>query len=483
MQNNLESIARLAGLRVLVLNWRDIRHPLAGGAEKYMHEISRRWVAAGLQVTWFTSRDDSQTASDTVDGIKILRMGGTLSVYPKAALMLLNQRQDYDAIIDCQNGIPFFSPIFAGQGIPVVQLVHHVHQDQFSTRFSAPVAALGRFLEGTASRWVYRQRPIAAVSPSTRRELRRRLRFPGPIFVVPNGTVNVPKAIGPRDPEPTITVVTRLVPHKRIDLLLAQVAVAARSVPHLRVNIVGDGPERARLQQLVVDLGLQAIVKLHGFQPNGVRDELLNGSWLTAITSAAEGWGLSVVEAAAWGVPCLALRVPGVRDSVVNGRTGWLVDEPHQFGEALVEKLKALMDEDYAREVSTDCQDWARCFTWDRSSVLLAGVLQEARIRLDRKVSESRGNRTDISTLALFDVPLDVDLNNVLRPTDEIELNGSSAAVLLNGLDEFDSAQALADIGVFDAELRPVETNHLLAGPSGLPDRQASSDRAASQLQ
>lgn len=483
MGSNLEALGSVSGQRILVLNWRDTKHPLAGGAEKYMHEISRRWVAAGADVTWFTGRGREQGSKDTVDGVKILRMGGTLSVYPMAAMKLVRSRGDFDAVVDCQNGIPFFSPLAAPRKIPVVQVVHHVHQDQFSTRFSAPMAAFGKFLEGTASRWVYGRRPIAAVSPSTRRELRRQLGFAGPIFVVPNGTIEVPHTVGPRDPDPTVTVVTRLVPHKRVDLLLGQLAVVAQAIPRLRVNIVGDGPERGRLQQIAADLGLHSTVKFHGFQPNAVRDQLLNGSWLTAITSAAEGWGLSVIESAAWGVPCLALRVPGIRDSVVDEETGWLVDRPRDYGDALIDKLRALSDEGYAREIAGACQDWARCFTWERSASLLAGVLQEAALRQDRSLAESRGSRTDLSTMAAFELPPGTDLCAHLRPTDEVVHDGGKVAVLFNGCDEFDTAQVLAAMGVVDAELRPVELSDLLAGPVGRPLRGRPSTQGATGIQ
>lgn len=314
----------------------------------------------------------------------------------------------------------------------------------------------------------YGQRTIAAVSPSTRLELRRRLGFTGPIFVVPNGTINVPSTIGPRDPDPTITVVTRLVPHKRVDLLLGQLAGAARSIPRLRVNIVGDGPERPRLQQIAADLGLHSTVKFHGYQPNEVRDELLNGSWLTAITSAAEGWGLSVIEAAAWGVPCLAMRVPGIRDSVVDDRTGWLIDDPADYGQAIIDKITLLTDENYARNMSVACQEWARCFNWDRSAALLSGVLQEATIRMDRRLADSRGTRTDLSTLARFSPPPGLDLRVHLRPTDEASFDGDVVSVLFNGYDEFDAAQLLAALGVVGAELRQVEISDLLAGPAGI---------------
>ena len=185
---------------------------------------------------------------------------------------------------------------------------------------------------------------------------------------MPNGNTATPDVRSPRDPDPTITVVTRLVPHKRVDVLLAQLAVAAAAEPKLRVDIVGDGPERVRLTALAAELGLGDVVTFHGYQPDEIRDELLRRAWLTMSTSHHEGWGLSIIEAAAYGVPTLALRVPGVRDSVVNGSTGWLVDEVGQFGTAAILALRELADDDRAREITEACQVWARCFTWDRSA-------------------------------------------------------------------------------------------------------------------
>ena len=97
----------------------------------------------------------------------------------------------------------------------------------------------------------------------------------------------------------------------------------------------------------------------------------MSRAWLTTSTSVAEGWGCSVVEAAAWGVPCLALDVPGIRDSVIDGRTGWLVPRGDAVGPALTQVLSALAEENRAREIALACQDWARCFSWDRSAGLI----------------------------------------------------------------------------------------------------------------
>lgn len=469
---DLNSPAQLAGKHVLVLNWRDIKHSQAGGAEQYMHEISRRWVNSGVRVTWFTGRDTGQSAEETIDGIRILRGGGALSIYGQAALRLLRTNGQFDAVVDCQNGIPFFSPLFLRGDIPIVQLVHHVHQEQFRTRFSPPMAAVGRFLESSGAKTVYGQRAIVAVSPSTRMELRK-LGFRGPVHVVPNGTIDIPPTVAARAAEPTIAVVSRLVPHKRLDLLLGQFAVAARRLPNLRMDIVGDGPERARLQQLAMDLGLDHAITFHGYQPNEVRDNLLSRAWMTATTSASEGWGCSVIEAAAWGVPCLALRVPGIRDSVVDGRTGWLVDHPTDFGSAMVDAITELTEPEAAIIVSGECREWARCFTWDRSTMLLTGVLlEEAKMRRDG--GDPRAFHSDLSTLVQFEVPAQfevpdgIDFTAALRPTDEYALTDGHVSIIMKGRDEFEAFAAMKKIGVAAADIRSAGRNTLLAGPGSV---------------
>ncbi|WP_432393459.1 glycosyltransferase family 4 protein [Pseudarthrobacter sp. L19] len=360
-----------------------------------------------------------------------------------------------------------FLPLFVPKGIPVVQLVHHVHQDQFDTRFSRPMAALGRYLEGTVSQAVYGARTIAAVSPSTRLELRR-LGVRGPIEIVPNGTIDVPGRVGPRNPDPTITVVSRLVPHKRIDILLGQVAVAATAIPRLRVEIVGSGPEHARLERLSMDLGLASLVTFHGYQPDQVRNALLNRAWLTVCTSDAEGWGCSIIEAAAWGVPCVALRVAGIRDSVVDGRTGWLVDSPKELGASLLSAVAAISDARVRSSISSACQDWARCFSWERSAELLAGVLLDEqgapgrrRFALDRS-----GIQSDMSTVARFVRPEGADLGGLLRGTDEMAERGGIVSALLKGRDEFEASALIRRLGVTQAEMWAASRCDLLAGPS-----------------
>lgn len=467
------SIKRLSGARVVVLDWRDIRHPQAGGAEQFMHQIARRWAAAGAQVSWLAAGPAGLARREVVDGVCIHRAGGPLSLYARTALRLMRMQGRIDYIVDCQNGIPFFAPLFVAPTVPVLQVVHHVHQDQFATRFGPALAAIGRFLEGTAARWVYGQRPLVAVSPSTRQELRRRLRFRAPIHIVPNGSAAVPTARATRDPDPTIALVSRLVPHKRVDLLLENLVRVAEAIPRLRVDVVGDGSELQRLRRLADELGLARVVSFHGFQPDAVRDDLLNRAWLTAVTSAGEGWGCSVIEAARLGVPTVALRVPGIRDSVVDGQTGWLVDEKGDLAAVLTAALHELADDDRARHVTEVCQAWARCFDWNRSAALLAGALLDAAAHSAGQ-SRARSARSDIATVVCFPrptawPPAEQLPSAALRPTDQVIVDEGQVHLLLPGCDEVDAVTVLARLGISGASVRLADRHDLLAGPAGLP--------------
>ena len=231
----------------LVLNWRDVQHPQAGGAEQYMHQIARRWVEVGARVTWLTARGPGQSPRAVIDGIEVVRAGGALGIYPRAALAAAAPfRPDR-----LRRRLPERHPVL----LAAVRRARRAGRAGRAPRAPGPVRACGSARcsppwaassRARGTRVVYKDAPIAAVSPSTRQELRRRLRLPRPDPHRAQRQLAPPEVRSPRDPEPTITVVTRLVPHKRVDVLLAQLAITASAVPKLRVDIVGDGPERIR---------------------------------------------------------------------------------------------------------------------------------------------------------------------------------------------------------------------------------------------
>ncbi|WP_045878021.1 glycosyltransferase family 4 protein [Pseudofrankia sp. DC12] len=392
------ALEALAGRHVVFLNWRDLDHPQSGGAELFCQSVAAQFAAGGVEVTLLTARPRGLPATATVDGVTVRRGGGTFGVYPATLARLARLARSgrgVDAVVDCQNGIPFFSPLVLPGRTPVVQVLHHVHQKQFPLYFPGPVARAGQLLEKPGSRLVYRRRPVAVVSPSTRDEARSVLGLPGPRFLVPNGVTTSPtagSAAGGRAVVPTIVCVGRLVPHKRMHLLIEAIPTLAARHPGLVVHFIGDGPDRERLATRAAELGVSqggpatgAALRWHGHVDAATRDAVLASAWLTVNPSHGEGWGLSVLEAGALGVPAVAFRVPGLRDAVRDGETGWLVDSPDQFGAVVDAALTELSDPARAGAWRAAASHWAGGFTWETSAALLATVLAGELTRAGRR--------------------------------------------------------------------------------------------------
>jgi glycosyltransferase involved in cell wall biosynthesis len=369
----------VAGLRIAVANWRDPWHPEAGGAERYAWEISRRLVARGARVTFLTARAPGQARRGRHDGITVARMGGRFTVYPLLLGWLLAHRGSFDAVLDCQNGIPFFTPWVLPRRVPVLCVMHHVHTAQFGVHFPRWLAAAGRVLEGPVARRAYRRHACVAVSPSTVTAMRDRLRWTGDIYLIPNGAPAPAPAATPglaAPPGPagrSLAWVGRLVAHKRAELI---VPVAKRLAgAGCTIDVVGRGPAAPALASAVAAAGLDGVVRLHGFLPEVRKQQIVAGSLLHLNTSQGEGWGLCVLEAAALGVPTVAFDVDGLRDAIWDGRTGWLVQAGETIEDVTERAVKELADPARRREVAAACRAWAASLSWDRSAARMAALI------------------------------------------------------------------------------------------------------------
>jgi glycosyltransferase involved in cell wall biosynthesis len=463
----MSALEQLAGSRILFLNWRDLGNPAAGGAEVYTEQIARRFARAGALLTLFTSTYDNAPPHDWANGYLVVREGGRFGVYRAAARHLRKNRHQYDAVVDFQNGIPFFAPLWTPASTPVVCVVHHVHQAQFDLYFRWPLNHVGRYLEGRATRRVYRGRPFVAVSTSTRAEMRRQLGLRGPVHIVPNGIPALPPSQASRSATPAIAVVTRLVPHKQLHLLVQAVPDLLRRWPDLRVDIAGTGPDRDRLVALVRQLGLERAVTLPGWVSDQDKADLLSRAWLTVAPSLAEGWGLTVLEANSLGVPAVAYDVPGLRDAVRAGRTGWLAPAGSDLAVPLARALDELGDPARAAVFAAQARGWAARFSWDASAQRLAHALL-AEMRYRELGGASVRQTIDLATVASWP-PGDLDdaeqrLRKGLRLTDAISRDQNGLYVLLTGCDEVGAARALQRAQVSPARLRLATTSWVLSG-------------------
>ncbi|MEU0201165.1 MULTISPECIES: glycosyltransferase family 4 protein [unclassified Streptomyces] len=470
----MTALEHLARANVLFLNWRDPAHPQAGGAEAYCFEIARRLARSDARVTLFAARFPGAPACEWVDGVRVLRGGGAFGVYRAAALHLLRNRHAYHAVVDFQNGIPFFSPLFTPRWTADVCVIHHIHQKQFDLFFRWPMNTVGRLLEKQISRLVYRGRAIVVVSPSTREGVRAELGFRNPVYLVPNGSPHPPPTPVARAATPTVAVITRMTPQKRVDLLLRALPALRERWPDLRVHLAGDGSELPNLRALASALGLDSTVTFHGHVSEERKQALLGGAWLTVVPSVAEGWGLTVIEANCMGTPALAFDVPGLRDAVRHGHNGWLVPDGVPLSDALAAALTELADAGARNRAARRCRAWSARFSWDDSAERLAQVVLEEsrRMRLHRR---SRRRASDMTVLTRFRAPdgdhVEHSLKTLLRETDRWSRRGDTFQLLLHGCDELRAFHALRRLGVPEAAFRLAHRREELGNPeAGEPD-------------
>ena len=355
-------------LRILVVNWLDRENPLAGGAETHLHEVFGRLVARGHSVTALVSGWPGSAPRATLDGIDVHRAGRryTFSLAAPRYFRAHLADQRFDVVVEDLNKIPVYTR--AWTRAPVVLLAHHLFGRSAFQAAPFPVALVTWLLDHTVPA-AFRRTPVVAVSESTKEDLVRRGMEADRIRVVPNGIdlAFFTPAPDRRAERPTLFFVGRLRKYKRVDLVVRAVARLVGEGTDLELEIGGDGDERAALERLVRELGLEGRVRLLGFLSEFEKRERLRRAWIHVLTSSREGWGISNLEAAACGTPSVASDAPGLRDSVVHGETGLLV--PHGDVPALADALGRLIHDQAVRDrLGRAARAFAERFSWDAAA-------------------------------------------------------------------------------------------------------------------
>lgn len=361
--------------RLHVLAWRDLDDPDAGGSEIHADECERRWADAGLDIVHRTSAAVGEPATDVRHGYRVIRRGSRYSVFPRTALSELTGRMGrYDALVEVMNGVPFFSPLWCRR--PRILFLHHVHGPMWDQILPGPLAAFGRALESKVAPPLYRRGLTATPSEATREELLELGFRPDRVTAIPNGTDPRFSPGGAKTAHPSIVAVARLAPVKRFGLLLDAAAAARRNVPDLTLTIAGDGPEREALDEQVARLGAREWVDFAGRVEHDDLVAMYRRSWIVASASLAEGWGLSLTEAAGCGTPAVATDIRGHRSSVVDGETG-LLAAPDALAGALT---KVLTDHELRARLAAAAERRVRSMTWDETAAGVLAVVRAAAV-------------------------------------------------------------------------------------------------------
>ena len=331
-------------MRILILNWRDLTHPKAGGAELVTMEHAKGWVAAGHRVTWLTGWYGGPK-EEIAHGVHIVRRAGSLTIYLYAIAYLLVNGRLFDVIVDEVHGFPFFTPLFTKT--PVVLFIHEIAGEIWDYMFPFPKNVIGKLLESWYFK-LYRNCYVWTDAESTIDELVERgiprkqcIAIPCPIVEL--RTKN--QELRTKNQQPTYIFVSRVVRMKGIEEVIKAFAFIYREEAKSKLWIVGGGGEDAyvnELKNMIKEYGIEKNVVWHGIVSEEKKYELMSRAHLLLHASVKEGWGLVVLEAASVGTPAVVYNVSGLRDVVKHGKTGIVLhtNSPQEMAEEAMVLLK-----------------------------------------------------------------------------------------------------------------------------------------------
>jgi glycosyltransferase involved in cell wall biosynthesis len=372
-------------MKILLVEYRDITHPEAGGAEVILLEVFKRIAAAGHQVDYLCNRHGNAPAEETKDGIRYLRRGYQPYFNYLVPFTYLTElkRNNYDVIIEGIDKIPFYLPLFQRK-VPVMAIIPHLFGTTVFREASWPVAAYVYLMERLIPT-VYRRSRFSVLSQSTRDDLIARGVPADQVHLIYSGLTQSAYHAPAQKPariRPTLIYLGRIKKYKGIELGIQAVARLKEKYPDIDYQIVGQGDYLDDLRQQAKDLGVEKNVSFLGLKRGAEKTELLQRADVLIYTSPKEGWGLSVIEANACGTVVVASDAPGLRESVVHEKTGFLV--PHGDVAALAQRLDQLFsDPQLYGQLRARAIEWGQSFTWERAT-------RETLELLERSVAERK---------------------------------------------------------------------------------------------
>ena len=362
-------------MHILILNWRDTKNPLAGGAEIVTMEHAKAWVQAGYTVTWLTSSFPGGAKTDRTLGVEIVRQGNAKTIYFFAPFFYLFSGRHFDIVIDEIHGLPFFTPLYVRK--PKVAFIHEVANEIWDYMRPFPFNILGRFVERLSFQ-LYRNVMFWTDASSTIQELeaygipREHCRaIPCPVT---NSILAKPTK---KEKNPTYIFVSRVVRMKGIEDVIRAFVFIHKTQLTSQLWIIGFGNEKyvKKLRNLAFSYGIGSSVTFFGRVSETKKREYMRRAHILLHASVKEGWGLVVLEAASQGTPTGAYNVPGLVDTVQNGKTGIIVSDntPHALAAA---SIQLYHDVKRYRAFQHNALAWVRSLTWKNASAESLRLLQ-----------------------------------------------------------------------------------------------------------
>ncbi len=362
-------------MNILILNWRDAKHPRAGGADFRLQQVYAPLAKQGHEVVLYSCAFPGCEPTDNIDGIEVHRLGND---YVFSFLCMLKLRRwvkkhQPDVVVEDLNKLPFYSPlVYKG---PLVIQMHHLWRASIFREASFPMAFFV-WMSEEMIRLVYRKHRFSVVSESTRKELQGMGVPAENIRVIHNGVDRSRYKPSGKPKKPFIIWIGRIQKYKRPIDACQVLDRLQHEFQDLKLVIVGSGPFMPKLEQHIIGHGLQGKVILVGFIGEEEKIDLLQRAAVHLQSSCKEGWGLSIIEANACGCPVVANDAAGLHDSCRDNETGLLYQ--HCNIEDGASKIRRILMDGALRDrlVEKGCE-WAGGFSWDRSARETMAYLRE----------------------------------------------------------------------------------------------------------
>lgn len=356
---------------ILVLNWRDIMNPEAGGAEVHLHEIFRRIARLGHEVVLVSSKFKHCKDYEVIDGLKVIRIGNKFffNFYAFWYYISKLRKEQFDIVIDCVSKIPLYTPIYTKK--PSIAIIHHIHGRTLFEELPFIMATYVYFSERLVPLF-YKNTPFITVSESTKEELIRMGISKKNINVIYNAFDHELHKLGKKSETPLVAYVGRIKRYKQVDILIKAFELVRKKIPDAELIAAGKGDCHNELRGLAEELGVN--LELYGEITDEEKVRIMQSSWVFVTPSMKEGWGITIIEANACGTPAIAFNVPGLRDSIKNERTGLLVEYGNikSLSEAVINVLE---NEQLREELSKNAFIYSKQFSWDESATQVLKIL------------------------------------------------------------------------------------------------------------
>ena len=364
-------------MNIIILNWRDIRHPLAGGAEISLFEHAKYWTKNGANVIWFASSFRGGEKKENINGIIVIRCGSHYTVHIYAFLYyIIGKFGKIDVVVDSFHFVPFFTPLYV-QKIRIIALINEVARNLWFSNLPIIFSIIGYHLEFWFFK-IYRKIIFITGSHSTKRELGEYGIPLKQIQVIHHGIYLHKNQNIKKEKNPTVIFLGRIAKDKGIQDAICAMSNVKCQMSRLRQDFGGQAKlkfwvvgksEKDRdlilVKQMVKDFGIDDITTFFGLVSEKKKFELLKRAWVLIHPSIKEGWGLTVIEAASQGTPTVGYDVEGLRDSIIHNKTGILVQKkPERLAEAIMRIMK---DKKLYNNLRREGMKRSKQFRWSKS--------------------------------------------------------------------------------------------------------------------